>query len=79
MVAISKVRASNVLFHKLPAGLISVFVGATSGIGLSTLSQSIHDRPLSQAVRIATVRTPNTEPKWRLHLYGSSIEALERS
>jgi NADP-dependent 3-hydroxy acid dehydrogenase YdfG len=37
MVAIKDVRASNATFKKTNSGLVAVFVGATSGIGMGTL------------------------------------------
>lgn len=39
MVALEIIRASNAQFKNLPPGLVAVFVGATSGIGESTLKQ----------------------------------------
>lgn len=39
MVALEIIRASNAQLKNLPPGLVAVFVGATSGIGESTLKQ----------------------------------------
>ncbi|TVY12515.1 Oxidoreductase andH, partial [Lachnellula arida] len=39
MVNIKDVRASNAAFKKSNSGLVAVFVGATSGIGMGTLKQ----------------------------------------
>jgi NADP-dependent 3-hydroxy acid dehydrogenase YdfG len=39
MVNIKDIRASNAAFKQSNSGLVAVFVGATSGIGLGTLKQ----------------------------------------
>ncbi|KAI9877770.1 MAG: hypothetical protein M1830_002864 [Pleopsidium flavum] len=39
MVSIEAIRASNAALSRLPPGLVALFVGATSGIGESTLKQ----------------------------------------
>ena len=39
MVKLNNVRISNRSLQELPPGLVAVFVGATSGIGLATLKQ----------------------------------------
>ncbi len=39
MVKLNNIRTSNHSLQELPPGLVAVFIGATSGIGLSTLQQ----------------------------------------
>jgi NAD(P)-dependent dehydrogenase (short-subunit alcohol dehydrogenase family) len=41
MVALSEVRASNAALKTLPSGLVAVFVGGTSGIGLFTAREFV--------------------------------------
>jgi NADP-dependent 3-hydroxy acid dehydrogenase YdfG len=41
MVSIKDVRRSNSSLTEKPSGMVAVFVGATSGIGLSTLKQFV--------------------------------------
>jgi NAD(P)-dependent dehydrogenase (short-subunit alcohol dehydrogenase family) len=43
MVAISEVRASNASLKSLPAGLVAIFVGGTSGIGLFTARELVRN------------------------------------
>lgn len=43
MVAISEVRASNATLKSLPAGLVAIFVGGTSGIGLFTARELVRN------------------------------------
>ncbi|KAL5117641.1 hypothetical protein ACEQ8H_004389 [Pleosporales sp. CAS-2024a] len=43
MVAIEDVRASNASLKSLPAGLVAVFVGGTSGIGLYTAREVVRN------------------------------------
>ncbi|OHE92446.1 hypothetical protein CORC01_12237 [Colletotrichum orchidophilum] len=59
MVSLQIVNQSNALVASLPKGLVAVFIGATSGIGQSTLH---HLAQHAQSPRIYTVARPQTAP-----------------
>ncbi|KAK1622600.1 short-chain dehydrogenase/reductase [Colletotrichum phormii] len=57
MVSIQLVNQSNALIASLPKGLVAVFIGATSGIGKSTLH---HLAQHAQSPRIYSIARPQT-------------------
>lgn len=56
MVKLNNVRISNRSLQELPPGLVAVFVGATSGIGLATLKQFARDTNGARAYIIGRSR-----------------------
>ncbi|KAL2875809.1 hypothetical protein SGCOL_008956 [Colletotrichum sp. CLE4] len=57
MVSIQLVKQSNALVASLPKGLVAVFIGATSGIGESTLQ---HLAQHAESPRIYSIARPQT-------------------